>query len=249
VKGMGKTIPTIDESGLSQLLSKNVNLSMIEPHIYSVFQNIEAANSYDKMFGNFYDRVACNPLYNRLVWGYSITKYASLAHIALTSSKNGFVLDLGCGSLAFTAKTYVQYSERPVVLLDQSLKLLRIAKARLTKLNGGVPENMIFLQADALQLPFVPNSFNTIISFNLLHVLYDVKKLLVGLKKVLSEDGRIYFTTLVKANRLADRYLKVWENAGEVVSRNIDQLHSVFDQSGMPIKHDINGNLAFIYYR
>ncbi len=119
----------------------------------------------------------------------------------------------------------------------------------MTKLNGGVPENMIFLQADALQLPFVPNSFNTIISFNLLHVLYDVKKLLVGLKKVLSEDGRIYFTTLVKANRLADRYLKVWENAGEVVSRNIDQLHAVFDQLGMPIKYDINGNLAFIYYR
>ncbi len=40
----------------------------------------------------------------------------------------------------------------------------------------------------------------------------------------------------------------MWENAGEVVSRDIDQLHTAFDELGMPIKYDINGNLAFIYY-
>jgi hypothetical protein len=41
----------------------------------------------------------------------------------------------------------------------------------------------------------------------------------------------------------------VWENASEVVSRDINQLEAVFGQLGMSIKYDINGNMAFIYYR
>ncbi len=163
---------------LYQVISKGINLRLIEPQIYSVFQDIEVANPYDTGFGYIYDWVACNPLYNRLIWGYSVAKFASLTHDALTSSKKGYVLDLGCGSLAFTAKTYIRYSDRPVVLLDQSLKMLRRAKSILNKLNGKVPGNMVFLHADALQLPFKPNSFSTIISQNLLHCLDDTKKLL-----------------------------------------------------------------------
>ena len=239
---------TIGENGLSKMLSEKVNLRLIEPHIYSVFQDIEVANPYDTQFGYIYDWVACNPLYNRLIWGYSITKFASLAHDALTSSSKEYVLDLGCGSLAFTARTYSEYSDRPVVLLDQSLKMLRLARSRLTRLNGKVPDNMVFLHADALQLPFQPKSFHTIISLNLLHCLDDIKKLLIGLKDVLSDNGRMYFTTLVKSNRPADRYLKALANAGKLVSRNIDQLRAAFEQLHMPIRYDLLGNMVFIYY-
>jgi SAM-dependent methyltransferase len=243
-----KAMSLIDETSLSGLLSKGVSLRSVEPHIYSVLPNIEVDSSYDKKFGDIYDWVACNPIYNRLVWGYSTSKFASLTYDALRSSKEGFILDLGCGSLAFTAKTYIRYSERPVVLLDQSLKLLRIAKTRIIKLNGIVPDNMVFLHGDALTLPFEHKTFHTIISLNLLHVLNDVNNLLVGLRNVLADEGRIYFTTLVRGNRLADRYLKVWENAGEVVSRDIDELHAVFDKLKMPIEYDVNGNMAFIYF-
>jgi SAM-dependent methyltransferase len=245
---MEKTLPTITEKSFSELISKDVNFRLIEPHIYSVLPDIEVDSSYEKKFGDIYDWVACNPIYNRLVWGYSTSKFASFTLDALRSSNKGFILDAGCGSLAFTAKTYIQYSERPVVLIDQSLKLLRIAKSRITKLNGKVPDNMVFIHGDALQLPFESNTFHTIISLNLLHVLDDINKLLVGLRNVLVDDGKIYFTTLVKGNRMADRYLKMWENAGEVVSRDINQLQAAFDQIGMPIKYDINGNMAFIYY-
>jgi len=237
---------TIGKNGLSEMLSEKVNLRLIEPHIYSVFQDIEVANPYDTQFGYIYDWVACNPLYNRLIWGYSITKFASLASDALTSSSKGYVLDLGCGSLAFTARTYSGYSDRPIVLLDQSLKMLRLAKSRLTRLNGKVPDNMVFLHADALQLPFQPNSFNTIISLNLLHCLDDIKKLLIGLKNVLSGNGKMYFTTLVKGNRPADRYLVALANAGKLVPRNIDQLRAVFEELHMPIRYDLFGNMAFI---
>jgi len=238
----------VDENDLSALLSENTGLRLIEPHIFSVLSDIEVANTYDTPFGNVYDRVACNPVYNRLIWGYSVEIFSAVAHNALRSSKKGNVLDLGCGSLAFTAKTYIQYSERPVVLVDQSLKMLRIAKSRLIKINGTVPGNMVFLQADALQLPFREKSFDTIISENLLHCLHDTKSLLKELKNILSGDGRMYFTTLVKGNRFSDKYLEVLAAGGKLVSRNMGDHQTIFNQLGMPIKYNINGNLASIYY-
>lgn len=236
------------KNSLSELLQDNVSLRLIEPNIYTVVQNTEVANSYDTGFGNIYDWVACNPIYNRLIWGYSITKFASLVNEALTSSNKGYVLDLGCGSLAFTAQTYIQYSDRPVVLIDQSLKMLRIAKSRLTKLNGKVPDNMVFLNADALKLPFQSNSFNTIISLNLLHCLDDIKELMMGLMNVLTKDGKMYFSTLVQGNRVGDRYLKALGNAGKLVPRNIHQLRAILDEPHMSIRHDLFGNMALIYY-
>jgi SAM-dependent methyltransferase len=239
---------TIGESELSALLLKNTGLRLIEPHIYSVFSAIEITNAYDTEFGNIYDKVACNPIYNRLMWGYSIDNFAFLAQGALTSSTTGNVLDLGCGSLAFTAKTYIQYSDRPVFLIDQSLKMLKLAKSRLMKLNGKVPDNMVFLHADALQLPFQQQSFKTIISLNLLHCLDDTKKLFIGLKNVLSDDGKMFFTTLVKSNRLADRYLKALAAGGKLVSRSIEDHLAIINQLGLSIKYEVKGNMAFIYY-
>ena len=238
----------IGENDLSALLSENRGIRLIEPHIFSVLSDIEVANTYDTPFGTVYDRVACNPVYNRLIWGYSVSMFSAIAHDALRSSKKGNVLDLGCGSLAFSAKSYIQYSERPAVLVDQSLKMLKIAKSRLIKINGTVPNNMVFLHADALNLPFHENSFNTIISENLLHCLDDTKSLLKGLKDILSEYGKIYFTTLVKGNRLADRYLEALANAGKLVSRSMGDHQAIFEQLGMPIKYEINGNMASIYY-
>ena len=209
----------IDEKRLSEVISKNVCIRFVEPHIYSVFPNEENMNSYDKMFGDFYDFVACSRFYNRLVWGYWTGDYYSLCRSALASSTDGWVLDAGCGSLAFTARAYANDTRRSVVLLDQSLRLLRIAKSRLIKLNGHVPENMVFVHGDAL---------------------------LQEMRNGLSDGGAIFLTTLIENNRFADRYLRMWGKAGEVVPRNADQLFAVFNALDMPVKYRIKGNMAFI---
>jgi ubiquinone/menaquinone biosynthesis C-methylase UbiE len=245
-------VDMIDEERLSEVLFEGLSLRLVEPHIYSVYSPGEDINiSYDKKFGVFYDLVGCNRFYNRLVWGYSTAEYHSLCLDALRSSTAGWVLDAGCGSLAFTAKAYVNYSERPIVLLDLSIELLMLAKSRLLKLNGKVPANIVFLHGDALQLPFEPKSFGTIISLNLLHVFEDkdVERVLQELRNVLLDGGTISLTTLIENNRFADKYLRMWGKAGEVVPRNANQLFSVFDALDMPIDYRIKGNLAFIYYR
>ena len=128
-----KDMATIYESNLSAILGGNSNLRLVEPNIYSVLQDNETGNEYDTRFGHIYDWVACNPIYNRLIWGYSVNIFPQIAKDALNSTTEGMVLDIGCGSLAFTTDIYSKYSERPVVLIDQSLKMLRIAKSRLVK--------------------------------------------------------------------------------------------------------------------
>jgi SAM-dependent methyltransferase len=242
----GKNMASIKESDLSALLPKNTAIRLVEPNIYSVLPDNETGNEYDTQFGYIYDWVACNPVYNRLLWGYSVKIFSKIANEALQSSPQGNVLDIGCGSLAFTANTYCNYSERPVVLADQSLKMLRIAKSRLIKQNGKVPDNLLFLHVDALQLPFQEKIFKIIISENLLHCLDDTSILLKKLKKIKTEDGKMYFTTLVKNNRFADKYLKALADSGKLVSRTVGDHKSILDQLGMPAKYETKGSMLSI---
>ncbi len=236
----------MDEGKLSELLLDEVRLRIVEPHLYSTYSSHGNHNSYDRSFGALYDIIACNRFYNRLVWGYRTGAFHSFCLDALGSATDGWVLDAGCGSLAFSAKAYSRDTDRPVIFLDQSIGLLRLAKSRIIKLNGSIPQNMVFVHGDALQLPFKPRSFSTIISLNLVHVVEDIQKLLFGLKNVLTNNGFISLTTLIENNRLADRYLHIWGKAGELFPRNIAQLTSVLNALGMSVKQQIEGNMAFI---
>lgn len=236
----------IAEATLSEIIGQDIRPRLVESHIFSIYAQPENVCSYDK-FGSIYDTVACNRLYNRIMWGYCISDFHSLCLDALESATNGWVLDAGCGSLAFTAKTYSQYSERPVVLLDQSIRLLRMAKARLVKLHGSVPGNMVFFHGDALALPFKPQSFTTVISMNLLHVFQDPRILLLGIKDVMIDSATASFSTLVKSGRFSDHYLDALGKGGAVVPRRMDELSAIFDGAAMPAEYRVSGNMAFIH--
>ncbi len=236
----------LNEKFLSSLLLENTSLRFVESNIYSVLQNNESGNEYDSEFGFFYDLVACNPIYNRYIWGYSVKIFSKIAHNALHSSAEGNFLDLGCGSLAFTTNTYSNYSNRPMILVDQSLKMLRMGKSRLMKQNGEIPENLILLHADAMQLPFQDKTFKTIHSQNLLHCLDDTNIFLQSLEKIISKDGKMYFTTLIKNNRFADKYLEALAQKGKLVSRTLDDHKSVFDQLELPAIYKTCGNMLSI---
>jgi ubiquinone/menaquinone biosynthesis C-methylase UbiE len=242
-------VAMIDAAKLAEVISPEVSLRLVEPHLYSPYGPGENTNTYDQKGAlAFYDKVACSRVYNRLVWGYDTAEYQTLCGAALHSSTEGWVLDAGCGALAFTAATYAGYGERPVVFFDQSLTLLRLAKSRLAELHGGVPDTVVFLHGDATWLPFKPQSFGTIICMNLLHVLKDVQGVLLELKRVLLDEGTMSFTTLVESGRWADRYLHLWARAGEVVPRTAAQLMAEFTALGLPVTYRVEGNMAFVTY-
>jgi ubiquinone/menaquinone biosynthesis C-methylase UbiE len=237
---------TFNEHDLSTLLMDNIILRSVEPGIYSVLPDNDCGNEYDTEFGFMYDLIACNPIYNRLIWGYSVKIFSQVVIEALRSAHEGIVLDLGCGSLSFTGKIYHQYTDRPVLLVDQSLKMLRMAKSRLIKQNGIVPDHLIFLHADALNLPFQDNSFSTIISENLLHCLTDTSIILSQLKEIISINGKIYFTTLVKNDRFSDKYLQALADKDKLIPRTVQDHKDIFEQVGLDTTYETTGNLLVI---
>jgi len=58
----------------------------------------------------------------------------------------------------------------------------------------------------------------------------------------------LYFTTLVEGNRLADRYLRALANGGKLVYRSIDEHRETFDQLGISLRWDVDGNMASFFY-
>lgn len=242
-------IKMTDPEILSQIISTEVRLNPVEPGIYSIYPMGHAPGAYDRTGAStIYDVVACNGLYNRLMWGYAIRDYATLCENSLAASAEGWVLDLACGSLAFTAEVYARPCNRPTVFVDQSLKLLRKARSRLAQLMGELPDNMYFLHADALRLPFNAHVFRTVISLNLLHCLClaDMKTALKEIRRVLVAGGNSAITTLVRSRRWSDRYLNLLDGSGALVARSSDELLSAFEELEMPVTCGISGNLAFV---
>lgn len=83
------------------------------------------------------------------MWGTSPLDYVAFAREAMVAPPAGRMLDAGCGSLLFTAQVYLA-SERQVIAFDQSLEMLKRARARLKELAGSVPKHILLLQADAI---------------------------------------------------------------------------------------------------
>ena len=114
------------------------------------------------------------------------------------------------------------------------------------KYKGSIPENICFLHADAFLLPFKENTFTTVLSENLLHCLNNTGILLQQLKRIVSENGKMYFTTLVRVNRIADKYLEMLSNKGKLVSRNVTAHKRIFEQVGLPAEYKVTGSLLAI---
>lgn len=231
---------------LKEILIDDASTREVEPHIYSFYPEGEAAY-YDE-FGGIYEKVACNRFYNRLVWGYRVSEYQVLCTDAIRSAKDEWMLDAACGSLAFTAKSYILRKGRPTVFLDQSIRMLKLAKARLLKLNGSIPDTMLFVQGNISHLPFKGRSIGTIVAMNVLHAVKDAGSMMLELKRVLAETGSISLTTLVKSGRLADKYIDKLGNMGALVPRSLSQLLKIFEEIDMPVDYIVKGNLAFVHH-
>ncbi len=61
------------------------------------------------------------------------------------------------------------------------------------------------------------------------------------------KNGKMYFTTLIKNNRLTDNYLESLAKKGKLVSRTLEDHKTVFDQLGLPVKYETCGNMLSIY--
>jgi ubiquinone/menaquinone biosynthesis C-methylase UbiE len=157
------------------------------------------------------------------------------------------MLDAACGSMLFTAQVYAG-SNLQIVAFDQSLRMLRRARARLIELAGCVPDRILLLQADLGNLVFRPGQFDTILCMNVLHQFADPAAMIPKLRTLLANGGQLYLTSLVSSGRLiGDHWLSLLHKTGEFVRpRSAVELHKMLDDSlGEGVRYRTKGNMAF----
>ena len=233
-------------SELTEVLAKGCMVRLVEDDIYSVLPDVPHKHLYDRRAAA-YDSVVSTWLYNRVMWGTSPFDYVAFAREAIVSHPAGRMLDAGCGSLLFTAQVYLS-SERQILAFDQSLQMLKRARARLIELAGFVPEHILLLQADLSNLVFRPGSFNTILCMNVLHQFGDAAELIPKLRGLLANTGRLFLTSLVSNGRyIGDRWLAALYKSGEFVRpRSGVELNKLLDDSlGEEVTYRMKGNMAF----
>lgn len=219
----------------------------VRPDIYSVLGDGGHGSRYDARAAA-YDRVVGSRLYNRIVWGVSVDRYRTFVRRALATGDGAF-LDAGAGSAVFTADAYARTS-RPLLLVDNSLGMLEAARDRIAERAGGtVPESVMLLQADALDLPLDDERVDTVLSMGLFHLVDDIISCLTELSRVLAPGGQLYATSLVSERAIGRAYLRLLTAAGEIAaarSRTEYQTHleEIFDG---PVTSEREGNMAFLY--
>ena len=225
------------------------SVRLIDEDIYSVLSE-SSKHHYDRR-ATIYDLVVNTGLYNSVMWGTSPRDYRRFGSRAVSACSSGTMLDAGCGSLLFTAATYLQTS-RQIVAFDQSIAMLRRARKRLLRLAGVIPSNITLLQTDLSDLPFRPASFDTVLCMNVLHQFQDAAVLVSNLKKLLKHDGCLFVSSLVSNNRLiGDVYLRALYATKEFVRpRSRSELETIMNDAGArELDLSVKGNMAFVNLR
>ena len=220
------------------------DLRIVAPHIHA-FEATPEGGSYDRSAG-LYDAVVGNPLYNRLAWGVPVSAYADACRAVLDRAPPGPLLDLGCGTLCFTADAYLAATDRSLLLVDRSIAMLQIARDRLLRAAGAFPSHITLVCADALALPGAAEPFAAAVSWGVYHVLPDHGLLPRILSQSVTPGGAWAFSALVTDRAFGAAYLRLLARSGEVATlQSQDGISRTLSAAGLVHRSSRIGNMAF----
>lgn len=156
---------------------------------------------------------------------------------SLGFKKGSSVLDVGCGQGVLLARIVKHYGLKGMGT-DVSSKSISYAKSNF----GG--KNLRFIQADATKLPFIDNSFDYLVSFDVLEHIDKQNLAVFEMARLVKKGGRILVYTLQKNYRYTLDW--VWQCLGfDIFSRaahkkellvDIQKLVSLFKANGMKVE-------------
>jgi ubiquinone/menaquinone biosynthesis C-methylase UbiE len=222
---------------LSKFLLPHRKTELLSPGLWSTLAPEDRPDDYDKM-ARAYDWLVGNSLYNRIVWGSWASTYAEAARREIASATSGTIIDVGCGSLVFTAKPYQSAPLDRTILFDRSLGMMKRGKARL---QGGQ-----FVQGDAFDMPFKDASFNIVLAWGFLHVVGSKSPLLSEIRRIAMPAAKVSLSTLVLSNRRnGDRILQLGK--GEAAEpETADQVVSAFEKHFIVTRKTQKGSMLFL---
>lgn len=202
------------EGGLEGVVDPARTLREIEPGLYSVLDADDEGAPYDG-FAAAYDRAVSNGAYLRVAWGIARDDNARFVRSGFEETSEGWVLDVAAGSCVDSAAAYAA-TQRPTMVLDRSLAMLRRGMQRLRDVTPRIPPNVFFVQADATALPIVSKQIASIVCHGAYHVFPDPTPILREWRRVHDGTGSISVSSLVRGRWLGDRYLGLLARSGEI---------------------------------
>ena len=153
---------------------------------------------------------------------------------------HGRVLEIGAGSGAMAAQVLDRYRDVTMTVTDFDDVMVRAATERLARFGDRVAVQ----QADALALPFADASFNTVLSWIMLHHTVEWERALAEALRVVRPGGQLVAYDLVAAAPL--RALHRGEDAHRMM--RVAELRAV--ARDLPIAHaDITPSLGGLTVR
>jgi SAM-dependent methyltransferase len=203
---------------------------------------------YDRI-GRIYDAALSTRVYNWLLWNSAPARYRAFATSLFESQARGAHVEIGCGSLLFTAHLYTRDRGRPVVLIDESIAMLRLARARLNRLAGGVPRHVVLVRGDGRSLGVAQGIATTALAMLVLHVVNEPDALLQTLARVSRPTAStIGVASLFQAGGRGDMFLALLHAVGELSAPRslaaIEQLVTTEIPGRRRVETD--GSLAFV---
>ncbi|QEC67718.1 class I SAM-dependent methyltransferase [Panacibacter ginsenosidivorans] len=224
---------------MTHLLNKPV--SFVDDQVWTVLPDSFSA-PYDGK-ARLYEWLVKRHWYNKLFWGTSPCDYRQFAARSIMHSK-GNLLDIGCGGLIHTAAIYSK-TKRNVFLLDNSTEMLKRGCSRVT--NGRINNNLFFLQANAFDIPFSNNSFDSVVSFGTIHLFEDKAAFVNEALRVLKVGGDFHFSTMVTERPFSKKYLTALYKRKEVGTPfNADEIMALFKDKVNAVSYTLKGSMLFI---
>lgn len=230
---------------LATALRTDVTVRRLEPSLYSVFPPEHSGAPYDNK-AEAYDRMVSSDRYLRFAWGAQRSTILSFMQEAFSSS-HGTIVDLAAGTSVDAYRIYTE-TVRPTIVVDLSVQMLRRGMSRVTAATGAIPDNIVFLQADALCLPIGDKALSTIICHGGFHLFPALDRIVAEWRRVLVPDGGLYVTSLVKERRLGNVYLQLLARAGEVSEpMSAEQVRRIVGAGmGCATELAVEGNFAYV---
>jgi ubiquinone/menaquinone biosynthesis C-methylase UbiE len=106
----------------------------------------------------------------------------------------GRIIDVGCGFGGMDIVLARQFADSEIVGIDLSDPLLRLATQSAQA--AGLGDRVRFEKADVHQIPYDDDSFDAVISINMVHLVDDPVQMLNEIERILSPDGCLFIADI-----------------------------------------------------
>ena len=136
--------------------------------------------------------------------------------------RGGRILDVGCGFGATALVLAERFHDSEVVGIDLSEPLLRLAAKAAQEMDPG--ERVQFEKANAQDIPYDDDSFDTVLNVQMVHIVEDPVRMLNEIERVLVPDGYLFIADIKRSwVGLVDKVFRsalTLEEARDVICRS-----------------------------